>query len=115
MALLTVKKPIATSPGTPLTTGAASVGGDTFANTGREFIYINKTDAGSVVVTVTAAGTCNFGYSGAAHDLAVTCPASTVTIIGPLDPAKFNDANGLVKFTSATTGATVQVAAVSAI
>lgn len=112
MAALTIRKPGLAASAT-FAESNTSAGGDTIANSGKEFFYVNNTTGAPVNFTVAAAGTCAFGHTGTAHDLIVAVPATTVCLIGPFDPARFNDGNGLVKGTSATVGATVKVAALS--
>jgi hypothetical protein len=74
----------------------AESGGDTFANTGKEFLYVNNTDNGTHQITIAS--------TRSIEGLAV--PGRTINIeggnkrvIGPFPPSLHNDANGLATAT----------------
>lgn len=103
MAVLTVNainKTGITDVGAQL--AAAAGGGDSFPNTGKEFLYVNNGGGGSITVTISSngAGTvCNFGVTGTQHDKTLTVGAGKIGVIGGLDPKQFNDSNGRVQVT----------------
>lgn len=109
MATLSVVKPsrLGTSAHIPVN---ASANGDQFPNTGKEFLLV-ETSSNAAVVTFDSPQTCSFGISNsAAHDLAVNCSANSSRMIGPFDPIRFNDGNGMVQVTyDVVTGVTVAV------
>lgn len=108
MATLSVQNP---SAGTAITMTSASAS-DQFSNNGKVALMVVSTDAGSCTITFDSPGTCNFGAAAnAAHDLAVTVAAGATKVIGPLDPARFNDGSDMCIFTSSVTGATIKLAA----
>jgi hypothetical protein len=95
---LTVATP--TDAGTAFTPVAATSGGDSFLNSGREFFFIVNGSADPVVVTFDSPGTCNFELkANAAHDLVVHVLAGAEKIIGPFSQTRFNDASGYVHVT----------------
>jgi hypothetical protein len=111
MALLTPKTPVLA--GLLLGAVAANVGGDTFANTGKEFFYIKNGGGGAITVTFDSPGTCVFGLAAnSAHDNAVSVGAGEEKIIGPFPTVRFNDASGLVSASYSGVG-TVTVAVLS--
>ena len=71
------------------TLAAASVGGDTFANTGREILDVNNGSGGAITVTVAAVSPCNHGVL---HNSVVSVPAGQRYAIGPFDPVRFGSA-----------------------
>lgn len=85
----------------------ASFGGDQFANSGYEFLWIKNSSGSSVTVTIDSQTPCNQGYD---HNVTVTVPAGQERVVGPFQPGRFNDANGNVKITySSTANVTVGV------
>jgi len=91
--------------------GAAAAGGDSFANTGKEFLHVKNGHSGSQTVTVNSQTPCNYGSD---HDVAVAVPAGGERIIGPFPKDRFNDANGLAQLTySGVTLLTIAVVRVS--
>ncbi|HHY47100.1 MAG TPA: hypothetical protein GX506_07370 [Firmicutes bacterium] len=103
MAVLTVQK-LANSGITP-TYSAADVAGDKFANNGRTFLVVKNGSASAITVTVNSQKQCDQGFD---HDITVNVPASGEKWIGPLDPNRFNNAQGQVEVAySAVTSVTV--------
>lgn len=98
MAVLSVQR-ILTTGLEPAALAAAAGGGDSFANTGRELVEINNASGGDITVTFTGQAVCNQGLAGASHSVAVVITAGERRLIGPFDPAKFNDTNNLVQMT----------------
>lgn len=102
MATLTVQQ-ISRAGLTPAF-AAAAAGGDAFANSGKTYLHVKNANVGAAR-TVTLASQLPAGAipQGAAKgDLAVVVAASGEKLIGPLDPAAFNDANGRVVVTYST-------------
>lgn len=95
MAALTTQKPSAA--GVAVTYAACNAGGDTFVNTGREFIHVKNASGGALTVTISSGSNkCSFGIANAAHDLAVSVGAGSDKMIGPFDKDRFNDTSGNV-------------------
>jgi hypothetical protein len=115
MAALATQKPSAA--GVALSYAAATGGGDTFVNTGREFVHVKNASGGSINVTFTAgvanANKCSFGVADPAHQLVVAVGAGLDKLIGPFDRDRFNDpATGNIAITySGVTSLTVAVVA----
>lgn len=92
---------------TPITTGgvaeslvAASAGGDSFLNSGRQMLAVKNAGTASITVTVKGGALpCNFGVAGTpAHDLPLTVPNdSVVYLFGPFQTVRHNDATGQVQ------------------
>lgn len=96
------------SSGTLLSTAAAAGGGDSFANTGYEFLYINNGGGSPINVTFTVQSTKYLQETVSNRVASVT--NGTAQLIGPFPPGLFNDSNGLVQITySAVTSVTVAV------
>lgn len=114
MALLTLEQPSKT--GAAYTMAVAASGGDTFANTGREFVLIKNAHATeSRTITFDAPGTCDFELvAGSAHDLVVTLLAETEQMVGPFSQTRFNDGSGLVHVTYSDSAADLTIAVVAA-
>lgn len=72
---------------------AASVGGDTFRNTGSNFLHVKNGGASSVTVTIDSVEKCSHGFD---HDLTVSVAAGAERIIGPLQEKRFNNDSGHV-------------------
>lgn len=86
---------------------AAAGGGDTFANTGTEYIHIKNGDASSINVTFVTTATAD-GLATA--DRVVAVPGNGERIIGPFPKATYNDEDGILSITySAVTSVTVGV------
>lgn len=110
MAILAVQLPSVT--GAAVSKAAANAGGDSFPNTGQEFVEITNNNATDPrTVTFDSPGTCNFGVSAnAAHDAPSTIAAQTSKIIGPFPTPRFNDANNRVQMSYSDAGADLQIA-----
>lgn len=98
MALLATQHPSTT--GFDSTYSAVTVtAGDTFRNTGKEFIHVINGGGGATVVTVDSPTTCSFGIAAnAAHDLTVSVPAGEDRMIGPFNKERFNSSTDIVTF-----------------
>lgn len=89
----------------PITTTPAG-GGDSFDNDGRTLVLLKTT---GTVVTVTFDSLVPSNY-GTDVNAVVVLGATATTVVGPFDPARFNDANGRVGMTySVITGLTIDV------
>ena len=103
MAVLTPQK--TSQVGVSVTLQAAAGGGDSFPAAGNRVLRVNNASGASINVTVNSQKTCDQGFD---HDLVVAVPAATTREIGPFDPTRFRDANGLVQVTySAVASVTV--------
>lgn len=94
--------------GNNLTTGAqaAAVGGDSFANTGKEFLYVDNQHSAAQTVTLTIQKVID-GQAFTNHRT-VSVPAGQRMLIGPFSTADYNDTNGRVAVTySGVTALTV--------
>lgn len=109
MAVLAPQKIVKT--GIVPSLAAAAGGGDSWQNTGREFLEVANGGVGSINVTIAAQVPCGtFGVSNAAHDIVVAVANGATKRIGPVDPAAYNDANGRAQITySGVTSVTVGV------
>lgn len=116
MAQLTVNK-ISNASALAQALAAASGGGDSFPNTGKEFIAIKN--AGGAPITLTVVGSaganndkCNFGVAGTpGHDKTYSITNdSNVYVVGPFPVRPYADGSGLTQLTySAVTSVTVEV------
>ena len=103
----------------PSTTGlelaftAASVGGDSFHNTGAERAVFKNTSGSPQTVTFAHQQPDNFGYNSTGIDRVVVIPAGAVAfVIGPFAPGQFNDVNSRVQMTyTGVTGISVAIMA----
>lgn len=75
---------------------AAGAGGDEFANTGEEFLYVKNADASGKVVTIVTQQTID---GQAVADRTVSVAASEEKFIGPFQTSVYNDTDGLVQVT----------------
>lgn len=108
MATLTVAPALRTGVGVELTGVAAAAGGDAFANTGQELLFIINAEAAPKTVTIAVPALADGDLTIAAA--AFVCPASKTTVLGPFPAGVHNDANGLVQVTySGVTTLTVKV------
>ena len=74
-----------------------AVGGDTYANTGREVLVLSNLGAVPAIVSVAVQWPVD-GRSVAAHQVSI--PAGTILAIGPFGPGLYSDpATGLVHLT----------------
>src|SRR5689334_14270500 len=83
---------------------AAAAGGDSFLNEGKTYFRVANGHA-TVARTVTIASQLSAGaipQGAASANVAVVVPALGEKLIGPFDPAAFNDANGRVVVTYST-------------
>jgi len=86
--------------------------GDTFANTGKEMLYVKNGSGSSINVTIDAPATCDFNVgANAAHDQVVAVAAGVEKLIGPFPVARFNAAGLVTVICSAVTTVTVAVIA----
>jgi hypothetical protein len=116
MAQLTVNR---IAPGTALaqTLAAATGGGDSFLNTGKEQVAIKNAGGGSINITIRASSganndKCNFGIAGTpGHDIVIAIPNdSAVYLLGPWNPRPYSDGSGLCQLAySAVTSVTIAV------
>lgn len=94
MALLSTQ--VISQTGIAPTFVAASVGGDTFRNTGSNFLHVKNGGASPVTVTIDSVEKCSHGFD---HDLTVTVAAGADKIVGPLQVKRFNNESGQVSVT----------------
>lgn len=113
MAILVVQKP--TLAGVVATKAAVTPGGDSFPNTGVEWIEVENAHATDPrTVTIDSPGTCSFNLAAnAAHDDAVVVAALTTKRIGPFPVQRFNDANSRVQITYSDSGGDLSIAVVA--
>lgn len=106
MAALTVQRSNADNP-TSVTYTAAASSGDTFANTGRERLWVHNTGSSFILVTLASYKLCNQGFM---HPSQSRVDAGASVVLGPFDAFRFNDATGNAHVTySGVTGVTVAV------
>lgn len=97
-----------TSAGVLLSTASAAGGGDSFSNTGDQFLYVNNGGGSPITVTITVQNTAYLRE--VVGNRTVSVSNGTAKLIGPFPPALFNDSSGLVQITySAVTSVTVAV------
>lgn len=84
MAELTVQD--ISHAGLNTTYAAAAAGGDTFKNSGKEFIHIKNGHTASQDVTADSVAPCNQGFD---HNVQVTVPNAEERMIGPFAPGRF--------------------------
>lgn len=91
MAALSVQRP--SVAGVARTMAACAAGGDSFVNSGREFLHVTNAHATLArTVTVDSPGTCSFAVAAnAAHDAVVSIAALTTKIIGPFPVDRFGE------------------------
>lgn len=70
------------------TYSAASAGGDTFTDTGKEVVHVKNNNAASLTVTVDSIQACD---QGADHDLPIVIPAGQEAFLPILSVARFAD------------------------
>jgi hypothetical protein len=104
MAILTVQRPVLGASGVTLSFSSATSAGDSFANTGVEYVHIVNTGAARTV-TFDSPGTCSFALAAnAAHDTIVSVPPAASApdnrkVVGPFPTTRFNDGNSRVQIT----------------
>lgn len=110
MAILTVQKPALA--GAVLAKQAAAAGGDSFPNSGVEFVNVTNTHATDPrTLTFDAPGICSLGLAAdPVHDSVVVVTALTTRTIGPFPVRQFNDANGRVQITYSDAAANISIA-----
>lgn len=95
------------------TAAAAAGGGDSFANTGREFLLITNGGAGGITLTIVTQNTTflNSLLGGlAVADRTVTVGIGETKLVGPFETNVYNDTSNLVQMTySGVTSVTVSV------
>lgn len=84
------------------TSNADTSNGNSFKNTGREYLYLSNPGASEATVTIATAITVD---GQAVGDRAVVLPAGAAKIVGPFPPEWYNDADRLVQLTITGTGA----------
>ncbi len=105
MAILTVQS--ITRTGLAATDNSAANAGDSFVNSGREFVNIKNTSGGSITVTLDIQATVD---SQSVTDPTVAVGAGTEKLIGPFPVGFYNDGNARVNLTYSTeVGLTVAV------
>ena len=105
MATLTVQEISLT--GLTISFAAAAGGGDQFANSGKEFLYVKNGGGGSINVTVDSQTLCDQGND---HDAVVAVGAGSEECIGPFNKGRFDDSSENVQITySGVTSVTVAV------
>jgi len=89
---------------------AASTGGDTFQNSGRQLLIVANGSDSSMDLTIATSATID---GQAVADRTISIPAGESRIIGPFQPGIYNDTGGAVELTySDETDVTVYVVAV---
>lgn len=110
--MATIERQTITEDGLDPTLSNAAGGGDSFANTGKEFLYVENTDASSHTVTVSAqlSSTTDKQYGKLSKsDVSVAVPAGEFRLIGPFAPSAFNSSGSASITYSAATGMKVAV------
>lgn len=96
--------------GVDLAGTAADVAGDTWANSGQEFVVIKNGSGAGITVTLNIRPTAIDGTLGTVTDPTVAIAAGATRIIGPFPPGLYNDAQGLAQVLySAVTTVTMTV------
>jgi hypothetical protein len=88
-------------------TGCTS-GGDSFANTGAQFVVINNALGGALTVTYVLQGKVD-GQSATSKTMVIA--AGKLAIGGPFPAAYYNDVNGLMNFTYSPTPTACKIGA----
>lgn len=90
-----------------ITTYSCAAGGDEFANSGRELVYVINTGTLKTVKLV-GQGYCSMG---AKHDIEQDVDQNESVLIGPIDRHQVNDAAGRcqVEYPSGVTGLGIAV------
>lgn len=92
MAALTVQNITLSTSLTP-TFAAADVGGDSFLNNGRTFLYIRNASGSPITITVLSQVDCSQGHD---HDIIITVPAGSEEMCGPFNVSRFKSVAGVV-------------------
>src|SRR3954471_8190504 len=93
MATLVVQD-ITTAGQVPSSLVSAAGGGDQFPNDGRTMLEVANGGGGSITVTIASQKPCD---QGPTHHPTLAVAASATKRIGPFDPARYNDSNGMVQ------------------
>lgn len=98
MAVLTVQQLTRAITVDPNAAGlvAAASGGDSFANTGVEFVIIKNGSGGTLTVTLVIQSTVD---SQVVTNKTLAIPTLTSCIVGGFPVSNYNDANGRMNFT----------------
>ena len=105
MSIRTVNKIDRVTGVTWVTSALADSTGDSWLNTGKEFVLIG-TAGTNVTVRATPVATLD-GLTASPHSYAITTPNGL--LIGPFPPSLYNDANGYAKVTYAATPTNVTI------
>ena len=106
MAVLTTQTIIRTGTGLEPDYETCAAGGDSFVNTGTEFLHVKNGSGGSLTVTVTTPVTVD---SLAVSDQAYAIPAGEERMIGPF-PCRWYASSGSTSITySGVTSLTIAV------
>ena len=103
MAILPVQKPVLGASGVTLAFTSATSAGDSFPNTGVEFVHVVNTGSVAKSITFDSPGTCSFGATAAAnHDQVLALPPVASApdnrkTLGPFPTTRFNDGNNRVQ------------------
>jgi len=105
MAILPVQRPDMSPTGSALVFASATSAGDSFPNTGSEFVHVVNTGTVAKNITFDSPNTCSFGLAAhAAHDnVGLVAPLASAPsnrkVFGPFPTTRFNDANSRVQIT----------------
>lgn len=92
--------------GLEATYASAAGGGDQFSNDGKTLLHVKNGSGGDITVTIASQVACS---QGSTHNTAVVVTAGEERFIGPFDPARYNDANGMTQLTySGVTSLTIR-------
>jgi len=106
MAVLTTQSIIRTGTGLEPSYESCAAGGDSFVNTGKEFLHVKNGSGGSLTVTVVTPVTVD---ALAVTDAAYAIPAGEERMIGPF-PCRYYATNGSTSITySGVTSLTIAV------
>lgn len=88
-------QPCSLAAGLKITPEAADKdNGMSFANSGKDLLWVDNASVGNIVVTIQSQKACDLGFE---HDLAITVTAACARFLGPFNTSRFNDATGLVQ------------------
>jgi hypothetical protein len=109
MAILAVQKIV--PAGLVPANAAAAGGGDSWQNTGNEFLEVVNGGGGSINVTIAQQTPCNLlGAPSSQHDNVVAVGPGVTKRMGPFRPDEYNDTNGRAQISySGVTTVTVGV------
>jgi hypothetical protein len=86
----------------------AAVAGDVYLNGSNRFLHVRNGGVAPITVTITAHTACS---AGVLHDLTYTVANGADKILGPFDPARFNNTSGQIEV-GYSDNTTVTVAAI---